>query len=105
MSKLTYKNKLPPPDEFTEALIQAMANTNPVEDLLTLANELWEFEQEYQIPSVDFYEKYQAGLLDDELQHCVEWVATYDFFMRTKRRLETALIRAAIQPGILEPAL
>ena len=54
--------------------------------------------------SADFYEKYQAGSLDDELQHCLEWVATYDFFMKTKRKLEVALMRAAIQPELLESA-
>lgn len=103
MSKLTYKDKLPPADEFQKALTEAMATTNPVDDLLELANELWEFEQKYHISSADFYEKYEAGSLDDELQHCTEWAATYDFFMKTKRKLEAALMRAAVQPELLEP--
>ena len=41
MPKLTFKDRLPSPDEFQKALAQAMANTNPVDDLLELANELW----------------------------------------------------------------
>jgi len=102
--KLTYKNDLPPADEFQKALAETMANTNPVDDLLELANDLWEFEQKYQISSADFYEKYQTGSLDDELQHCVEWVATYDFFIKTKRKLEAALMRAAVQPELPDPA-
>jgi hypothetical protein len=81
-----------------------MSATNPVDDLLELANDLWEFEQKYRMSSVEFYEKYQAGSLDDELQHCLEWVATYDFFVKTKRKLEAALMRAAIQPELPEPA-
>ncbi|MCB9079885.1 MAG: hypothetical protein H6631_19950 [Anaerolineaceae bacterium] len=85
MSKLTYENELPPTDEFQKVLAEAMANTNPVDDLLELANNLWEFEQKYQMLSADFYEKYQTGSLNDELQHCTEWVATYDFFIKTKR--------------------
>ena len=104
MPKLTYENELPPSDEFQKALAEAMANTNPVDDLLQLANDLWEFEQKYQMPSADFYEQYQTGSLEDELQHCIEWVATYDFFMKTKRKLEAALMRAAVQPELLEPA-
>ncbi|MFQ5613197.1 MAG: hypothetical protein ACE5H9_13800 [Anaerolineae bacterium] len=104
MPKLAYKNELPPADEFQKALAEAMTNTNPIDDLLELANDLWEFEQKYQMPSADFYEKYQMGSLDDELQHCIEWVATYDFFMKTKRKLETALMRAAVQPEVSEPA-
>lgn len=103
MPKLTYETELPAPDEFQKALAQAMTNSNPVDDLLELANDLWEFEQKYQMPSKDFYEKYQAGSLNDELQHCIEWVATYEFFMKTKRRLEMALMRAAIQPELPAP--
>lgn len=101
MPTLTYKKELPPAEEFQKVLAEAMANTNPVDDLLELANNLWEFEQQYQIPSADFYNRYQAGSLDDELQHCVEWAATYDFFIKTKRKLEAALIRAAVQPESL----
>lgn len=101
MPKLTYENQLSSSDEFQKALAQAMAETNPVDDLLGLANNLWEFEQKYQMSSADFYEKYQTGSLDDELQHCIEWVATYDFFVKTKRKLEAALMRAAIQPELL----
>lgn len=71
---------MPPEDEFQKVLAQTMANTNPVDDLLELANDLWEFEQKYQMSSTDFYEKYQAGLLEDELQSSLEWVATHDFF-------------------------
>lgn len=104
MPKLIYENELLPADEFRKALAEAMANTNPVDDLLELANDLWEFEQKYQMSSTGFYEKYQAGSLDDALQHCIEWVATYDFFMKTKRKLEAALIRSAVQPELLEPA-
>jgi hypothetical protein len=101
---LVYENELPSLDEFQKALAQAMSATNPVDDLLELANDLWEFEQKYRMSSVEFYEKYQAGSLDDELQHCLEWVATYDFFVKTKRKLEAALMRAAIQPELPEPA-
>ncbi len=105
MPKLTYANELPPADEFQKALADAMADTNPVDDLLELANDLWEFEQKYGMSSADFYEKYQAGSLDDGLQHCIEWVATYDFFMKTKRKLEAALMRTAVQSEFLEPEL
>ncbi len=68
--------------------------------MFATANQLWDFEQKSQMQLADFYEKYQAGLLDDELQHCIEWVATYDFFVRTKRKLEVALMRTAIQPEL-----
>ena len=37
------------------------------------------------------YEKYQTDSLNDELQHCIEWVATYDFFVKTKRKLDAII--------------
>jgi hypothetical protein len=103
MPKLTYEKKLPPSGEFQKRLAEVMVNTNPVDDLLELGNDLWEFERQYQMPSEDFYEKYQAGALDDELQHCVEWAITYDLFVKTRRKLEAALMRAAVQLEIPEP--
>jgi hypothetical protein len=71
--KLIYENELPSLDEFQKALAQAMSATNPVDDLLELANDLWEFEQKHRMSSLEFYEKYRAGSLDDELQHCLDW--------------------------------
>jgi len=98
MPKLNYRNTLPPEGEFQKALATAMSQSNPVTDLLELANDLWEYEQKYQLSSPDFYEQYQSGLLDDELQHCTEWAITYDLFMKTRRKVEAALMRTAIQP-------
>jgi hypothetical protein len=103
MPKLRYKDKLPSSNEFQKALLEALGNSNPVDDLLDLSNDLWEFENQHQLSSVEFYQKYQAGLLEDELQHNVEWAITYDLFVKTKRKLEAALMRAAVQPEILEP--
>ncbi len=102
MPKLIFKNQLPSTEEFQKLLAQAMAETNPVDDLLELSHTLREYEQKYQLSSVDFYEKYQAGALDDELQHCVEWAVTYEFFLKTKRQLEMALMRVAVQPQFVE---
>ena len=105
MPSITYQGKLPPPDEFRESLAEAMANANPVDDLLELANGLWQFEGQYKLSSADFYSAYQAGTLDDELQHCIQWAATYETFVKTKRKLESALMRAVVQPETLEQAV
>jgi hypothetical protein len=102
---ITYQGNLPPPGEFQKSLAEAMAHANPVDDLLELANRLWQFEQERQLSSAEFYRAYQAGTLDDELQHCVEWAATYEGFVKTKRKLESVLMRAVVQPEMLESAL
>ena len=86
-------------------MAEAIANTNPVDDLIELANRLWQFEEQYHLSSTDFYSAYQAGTLDDELQHGVEWAATYKAFPQTKRKLESALMRAVVQPEMLEQAV
>ncbi|MCA9952667.1 MAG: hypothetical protein KDE48_23620 [Anaerolineales bacterium] len=103
MPSLTFENELPAPNEFEKFLSQAFANTNPVDDLLQLANQLWDFEQNHQMSSTSFYEKFEAGLLDEELQHCIEWAATYNLFIKTKRKVEATLMRAAIQSELFEP--
>lgn len=104
MPSISYQGKLPPPDEFQKHLAEAMMNANPVDDLIELANGLWQFEGRHQLSSAEFYSAYQAGSLDDELQHCIEWAATYETFLKTKRKLESALLRAVVQPEMLEPA-
>jgi hypothetical protein len=102
MPKLVYGNTLPPPEEFQQDLNKAMAAANPIDDLLELAHELREFEQKYGMSSEDFYLRYQAGALDDELQHCIEWTATYRIFLKTKHLLESTLMRIAVQPALFE---
>lgn len=98
MPTLVYKNQLPSPEKFKQDVAQAMAATNPVDDLLELADELRIFKQTYNMRSEDFYLQYRAGALDDELQHCIEWAAAYRIFLKTKRMLESTLMRAAVQP-------
>ncbi len=76
--------------------MDAMLSANPVDDLLELWEELRAFEKKYGMSSDDFYRAYMAGTLPDELQHCVEWAATYDMFTRIKRRVESALMQVAV---------
>jgi hypothetical protein len=102
MPELIYKNRLPTPEEFEHDLGEAMAAANPVDDLLMLAERLRQFENKYNMKSDEFYQRYQAGVLNDELQHCVSWAATYNLFSKTKRLLEATLMRAAVQPSLDE---
>lgn len=104
MPKLVYERELPDSEEFRRTLAEAEGRANPVDDLLELSDDLRAFERRFQMPSPEFYERYQAGSLDDELQHLVEWAATYDLFLNTKRKLEAALMRAAVEPEMSLPA-
>ncbi len=102
MSELYFENNTPSSDEFQHALAQAIAITNPVDDLLELSARLRAYEQKYQMSSVDFYQRYQAGTLKEELQHCVGWAAICDLFLKSRRVLEATLIRAAMLPELDE---
>ncbi|MBM4458107.1 MAG: hypothetical protein FJ011_10140 [Chloroflexi bacterium] len=102
MPALTFTRRVPSPVEFRRALAEAIAASNPVDDLLVLADQLREYEQKYHLSSAAFAQGYEAGNLDDTLQHCTEWIATYDLFVKTKRVVEATLMRAAVQPELAE---
>ncbi len=96
MPVLTYtEGNIPTSEQFSKDLADAMQRANPVDDLAELVEALQEFEQEYGLDSADFYQKFQAGQLDDELQHCMEWAALYDAYLRTRKVLKVALTRSA----------
>jgi hypothetical protein len=95
MPEVAFKDNLPSSEGFRQAVAEARAATNPVDDLLLLAERLCQYEQQGRMSTASFYHACQAGSLDDELQHRTEWVATYDLFLKTKRALEATLMRAA----------
>ena len=105
MATLSYTHETMPKssEEFQRQLAEALANSNPIDDLLELAADLRAFEKKYGMASEEFYRKYKAGVLDDELQHCMEWASFYRMYSKTRRAIENALMRAAVYPEI-EPA-
>ena len=97
MARLTFtKDNLPTPEEFRQMLAQTMVQSNPVDDLLEVADELREYEQRYGMASAEFYEQFRQGVLDDELQHCIGWAAAFEVFTKLKRVVESALMREAV---------
>lgn len=98
MPELKYKNGLPSHNDFQQDLANFMEPTNPVDDLLEIVEWLREYEQQYKLSSTDFYRQYQAGTLPDDLQHCIEWAALYNSFLKIKTRIENTLMIAAIGP-------
>jgi hypothetical protein len=70
-----------------------------------LSHDLSAYEEKYGMPSEEFYAKYQAGVLDDELQHCMEWVSAYESFTEIRSGIECVLTRNAISQPIEEMAV
>ncbi|MBX3050773.1 MAG: hypothetical protein KF753_04825 [Caldilineaceae bacterium] len=102
MATLSYTHETMPEssEEFQHQLAEAMAASNPIDDLLELAAELRGFEEKYEMASDEFYRKYNAGILNEELQHCMEWASFYRMYSKTRRAIENALMRAAVYPAI-----
>ena len=102
MATLSYTQETMPEssEEFQRQLAEAIANSNPIDDLLELAAALRGFEEKYEMPSDEFYRKYKAGVLSEELQHCMEWASFYRMYSNTRRAIENALVRAAVYPTI-----
>jgi hypothetical protein len=91
---------------FQRALKEAMARSNPVDDLLELAVELHDYERQYGMTSSAFYPRYQRAEFDDDTMHAMmKWAAAYDHFIVVKKRVENALLREAVWHSDLEKAV
>jgi len=105
MAKLTFtKDNLPTPEEFERMLGEAMEQSNPVDELVELSQELYELEQEFGMKSAEFHEKYKRGEMGDS-EKVMHWAMLYHSFLERKKRVEAALIREAVWHGVeLVPA-
>ena len=83
MPKLSFTSEnMPTPEEFQRMLAEAMAESNPVDELLELAHEL----QQYDLASDEFYIRFERGELGDATEF-VEWSATYEMIQNLEDRL------------------
>jgi hypothetical protein len=104
MPKLSFTSEnMPTPEEFQRMLAEAMAESNPVDELLELAHELQEYERKYEMSSSEFFERFRRGELGDDMDW-IEWAGVYQLFQRLKRRVELALMQAAIVGAHAEAA-
>ncbi|MBI5653496.1 MAG: hypothetical protein HZC40_24075 [Chloroflexi bacterium] len=95
--KFTKENMPKTREEFQRALKDAMARSNPIDDLLEMAVELHDYERQYGMTSADFYPRYRRGEFDDDTMHAMmKWAGAYDHFLVVKKRVENALAREAV---------
>ena len=81
--------------EFRRLLNEAYEKSNPIDDLLEIAEDLAGFEKKYNMPSAEFYQKFQAGQMGDDF-YAFEWSSLYRSFVDLRRSIERALMRAAV---------
>lgn len=101
--KYTKENMPKTRQEFQRALKEAIARSNPIDDLLELAVELHDYELEHGMTSADFYPRYQRGEFDDDKMHAtMRWAIAYEHFLLVKEQVKDALLREAVWHKELE---
>ena len=81
---------LPPPDELRRLLRDAGERYDPLEELLTLERELAAREQQFNISSADFYQRFLAGQTEDDPE-IIGWVGRYEAYLRLKQAIAESL--------------
>ncbi len=73
------------PEKFIEEIIFSQ-----IQELkratFNLQHELALFEQKYKLLSIDFYQQYQQGILDDQ-EDFMLWAGSYELFLENQQRL------------------
>lgn len=70
--------------------IQRITHSSVVDALDSLLRSLAAYERTYGMTSVDFYEKYLAGNMEDSADF-VEWAGDYQHYIALKQELEQKL--------------
>jgi len=82
--------KIPLFGEVLGLLQEAEAGYDPLEELLRLERELASLEATYGRSSADFFERYQAGEVGDDLAY-VTWAGRYRLYLNLKRTISESL--------------
>lgn len=76
-------------DEVTDAALLKVASSQATRDsvvLYDLERDMAEFEQQYNIPSNEFFRRWQAGEMDDSADF-MDWNALYQMAHEVRQRL------------------
>jgi len=74
-------------EEFQRILHEAWENASPLDDLIELTRDLVLLEQQYGMDSAQFYERFQRGELEDELDY-FEWATKFEMYCQAKEEIE-----------------
>lgn len=74
--------------DSTIAKLVTMERNRLERESAALAGRLQFFEQQYHLPSADFYQKFQAGEMGDDAD-LFEWSAFYQMWLSVQERLNT----------------
>jgi hypothetical protein len=89
---------MPDPEEFKQLLQTASEQYDPVEELLNLERQLLELEQKHNLASSEFYRRYQAGEMGDDITF-VTWAGRYKLFLSLKKAISESLKLVLTEPA------
>jgi len=75
-------------EELKALLREALENSSPMEDLVSLVRDLAQYEQRYGMASVDFADKFQRGELGDAIDY-VRWATKYRMYREVREEIES----------------
>ncbi|MDB9526925.1 hypothetical protein PN498_13075 [Oscillatoria sp. CS-180] len=73
---------------------QIIEYTSPLDALIALAKQLNTYETQYQMDSVEFFNKYSQGQISDD-EDFVEWASDYQHYLALHQELEAKLTSVA----------
>ena len=74
-------------EELKQILKTILDKTSPLDDFIQIIKDLNQLEQRYQMPSEEFYLRFQRGELGDSLDF-IRWANRYEIYQETKADLE-----------------
>jgi hypothetical protein len=86
------KDNIPTREELAQIIRELKARNRPVDDLVDLAQTLMRFEQQYDMSSTEFYERFKRGEMGDDMDF-VKWAGRYRLYLDLKRKIELSLER------------
>ncbi|GAB4154467.1 MAG: hypothetical protein Fur0021_21040 [Candidatus Promineifilaceae bacterium] len=81
-------------------LQDATNNYDSIEELLQLERQLVQLEQTHGLTSVEFYRRYQAGEMGDDVS-IVAWAGRYRLYLRLRRMISDSLKVVLSAPSTL----
>jgi|GEM_PF-749970 len=79
-----------PRAEFIRMLEKMSESYDPLEELLALERDLVALEQKYSLSSADFFQRYQAGDIGDEIE-IIRWAGRYKVYLKLKQAISDSL--------------
>jgi hypothetical protein len=86
------KDNIPTREELAQIIRELKARNRPVDDLVDLAQTLMRFEQQHDMSSTEFYERFNRGEMGDDMDF-VKWAGRYRLYLDLKRKIELSLER------------